>query len=904
MGRIDQVYRMLEIHAKDKAGLTALELGQLLTLDRATVSRYLNRLSDAGRVEKLSGRPVRYRLWAGGTAAPVRAEALPTQANSLDDMIGADSSLQMAVQQAKAAILYPPRGLHVLILGETGVGKSMFAEAMCAFAREMHIIDEKAPFVRFNCADYADNPQLLSAQIFGVKKGAYSGADADREGLLKKADGGIFFLDEVHRLSAQGQEMLFTFIDKGCFRPLGETTRMVHSSVQLIAATTEDPESHLLATFTRRIPMTIPLPALRERSLEERYGLIREFIQSEARRLQKDIYVQYNAMVSLLLYSCPNNIGQLRSDIQLACAKAFLYFRSEVQPYIIIKQEELAARVKRGILELCEHREAVKKLMDKKEEILVFSPDNPELAAALPVEDPAGQEEIFFYDGLLKKMDSLRAQGMEEPEIQKLLNLDMEEYFKRYLSNLPVKFRREELLKVVSAEVVDTVEELLGFAEKTLQREFDEKVYCGFALHLGKSLERIRFGCGIYYPRLENVRKTYAAEFAAATQMARQIEKKFRIDVPFDEIGYIAMFLTPAAARRQAVRGRVQILLLMHGNATASSMAQVANSLTGEELVHGMDMPLSMKVADMYQAVRDVLRGMDTSCGVLLLVDMGSLNNFADMLHEELGIAVRSLDLVSTPIVIEACHKAVDGSSLQEVYQECCSYGKYHVTEVREKGAVRPLLIITACFTGAGAALYLKEYLEKNLAGEELVEIQAMNIIDRNDFLCRVQTLSSKYNIIAVAGTVDFSIERIPFFAAAEVLEAKGILRLRRLIEQERNYQKIKLSLQQHVKDIDAGGIINDVREILRRWGSLQGGQLPDEVQTGIVIHMLFMMDRIVHQQELEKFPDCEAYLAAHAEAYQRLQKLCRRLEHRCHVEIPTSELAHVLRMCLQNWEG
>ena len=174
---------------------------------------------------------------------------------------------------------------------------------------------------------------------------------------------------------------------------------------------------------------------------------------------------------------------------------------------------------------------------------------------------------------------------------------------------------------------------------------------------------------------------------------------------------------------------------------------------------------------------------------------------------EMLGIAVRSLDLVSTPIVIEACHKAVDGSSLQEVYQECCSYGKYHVTEVREKGAVRPLLIITACFTGAGAALYLKEYLEKNLAGEELVEIQAMNIIDRNDFLCRVQTLSSKYNIIAVAGTVDFSIERIPFFAAAEVLEAKGILRLRRLIEQERNYQKIKLSLQQHVKDIDAGGI-------------------------------------------------------------------------------------------------
>ena len=115
-------------------------------------------------------------------------------------MAGAKQSLSIPIERAKAAIIYPPRGLHTLLLGQTGVGKSLFAEQMYEYAREENILGEDAPFIRFNCADYANNPNLLTAQIFGVKKGTFTGAEMDREGLLKKAHNGIFFLDEVHRL--------------------------------------------------------------------------------------------------------------------------------------------------------------------------------------------------------------------------------------------------------------------------------------------------------------------------------------------------------------------------------------------------------------------------------------------------------------------------------------------------------------------------------------------------------------------------------------------------------------------------------------------------------------------------------------------------------------------------------
>src|SRR5690606_9899895 len=186
-----------------------------------------------------------------------------------------------------AAILYPPRGLHTIIFGETGTGKSVFARSMYEFALESKAMSQDAPFISFNCADYAQNPQLLFGHIFGVKKGSYTGATEDSPGLLKKADGGILFLDEIHRLPPEGQEMLFTFIDKGVYQPLGESGKEYEASVQIIGATTENSDV-LLSTFNRRIPMSITMPPLRERTIDERYQLVASFLQQEAHRLNQE----------------------------------------------------------------------------------------------------------------------------------------------------------------------------------------------------------------------------------------------------------------------------------------------------------------------------------------------------------------------------------------------------------------------------------------------------------------------------------------------------------------------------------------------------------------------------------------------------------------------------------------
>ena len=79
------------------------------------------------------------------------------------------------------------------------------------------MIEKDKQFVQVNCSEYANNPELLTANLFGYKRGAFTGADKDNLGLLHYANGGVLFLDEVHCLKAECQEKLFLYMDQGIY---------------------------------------------------------------------------------------------------------------------------------------------------------------------------------------------------------------------------------------------------------------------------------------------------------------------------------------------------------------------------------------------------------------------------------------------------------------------------------------------------------------------------------------------------------------------------------------------------------------------------------------------------------------------------------------------------------------
>ncbi|MBD7912609.1 MULTISPECIES: sigma-54-dependent transcriptional regulator [Clostridium] len=900
MRKLDDVLAALaKLQSEKKSGVSAADLSKYMNLDRANISRYLNSLYKEGRVDKTDGRPVIYSISC--TVKNQKTQEDEFDSNSFDKIVGVNLSLQVPIQQGKAAMLYPPHGLHTLILGETGVGKSMFAEVMYKFAIESGVIESIAPFVRFNCADYADNPQLLIAQIFGVKKGAYTGAEKDKEGLLKKADGGVIFLDEIHRLSPQAQEMLFTYIDQGSFRPLGDTENIVHVEAQIIAATTEDPQSFMLRTFTRRIPMTITLPSLKERTIEERYYLLEQFIRGESVRLEKSIYFNKNALISFLLYDCPNNIGQLKSDIQLACAKAFLNYKANGKNFILIEQSDLHQRVKKGLMSLQDHRNEINKLLDNMGDVLRFSYKDHENRFSMVKEEDNIRGD-YFYDIIERKLNDLKKRGLEEKEINDILNIDIDRYFKKYIRDLPREYRKDEIVKIVDVSIVDTVEEILALSSRKLNRQYDEKVYFGLALHLQGSLERIKQGNKIYHPKLNYVRIQYSEEFLIAMEAAHIIDVKFGIQVPLDEIGYLTMFIATRDCEGENKQvGKVGVLVIMHGHSTATSMVDVANSLIGESYVESLDMPLSMRAEEMYELARSKVVEMNSGKGVLLLVDMGSLTNFGDMIEEETGISVKAIDMTSTLIVIEAGRKALNGRDLDDIYKSCIEISRSGIQIKKISSEMKGNVIITACFTGEGSAERIKQILSHNLTNRDKVKIIPLNILDKQEFAEKVEVFKVEYNIVAIVGTVNINTDDIPFIPAPDILAGDGLQRLDEWINEEEDFVRISKSMNSQIEDIDGIGLVALVREAVSQIEERIEVKISHEVKVGIVIHLCFLIEKIINGGKGMNFDKLNEYRDIHSKEFILVKQSLRDLELAYNININDNELAFIVRMVTEN---
>ncbi|WP_192987516.1 sigma 54-interacting transcriptional regulator [Carnobacterium mobile] len=871
--------------------LPAKEIAEALALDRANVSRYLNELYKEEKIEKSKGRPVLYQLKPGQS---IREET-EDQGDAFDQLIGHSASLKVMIQQAKAAVLYPPRGLHTIIFGETGTGKTLFAECMYQFALEANALPAEAPFISFNCADYAQNPQLLFGHIFGVKKGSYTGATEDRSGLIHQADGGILFLDEIHRLPPEGQEMLFTFIDKGVYRPLGESSETHTAQVQIIGATTENSDV-LLATFNRRIPMTITLPPLAERTIEERYELVATFLQQEAQRLNQKIVIERDGLLAYMLYPAEANIGQVQRDLKLVCAKAFLHYRTHKTEYLTITQQDLPLAVQKGLLLVKEAPERLDRLVDRHKSHFSFVPTSQKMAINQDV-----VSDMTVYNEIEERVDeALKMGALEEVDLEGFIQKNLTHYFSEYLEQLSLSDIHQEL---IPADIRNLTEKVYDFAEEHLNRTYESKSRFAFALHLQSTLERIKEQRPIVHPNLNAVRKKYSKEFQVAIDLSAIIEEQLAIDIPFDEIGFITMFLTlDIEEPTQVMTEQVGVMVLMHGKSTASSMLETVQGLLDTTVGTAIDMPLTMKVKDMYEIVRQTIAANRETYqyGILVLTDMGSLNAFGDMLAQELGLEVRTLSMASTPVVLEAVRMASVGRPLEDIYQSCqMAMGNASRPSLGTAAEKQPAVVV-ACFTGEGVAKKLEEQLKKVL-NPNSTNIIPMQFLQLEDFIRRIDQLSEQHTIKAIVGTVPVHHRNIPYFSAYEAFDEKKVMEIK--------YQVEELSLEQMSQSLT--GTLTHVGSVYELMATLQKVvqelekqldiQLLSGVKTGMILHLAFLMESLKSSKALRQFSKADQYLRQHAAAAETVKAVLKHLEEQYQVTISQDERAYLVQMLIEN---
>ena len=205
----------------------------------------------------------------------------------------------------------------VLILGESGTGKELVAKAL-----HQQGARRKGPFLPVNCA--AIPATLLESEIFGHKKGSFTGAHRDRKGYAQAADGGTLFLDEIGEMPLELQSKLLRFLEGGEVRPVG-SNEILHVNVRVVAATNQVLSERIAAKqfredlFYRLAVLTLEMPPLRER-LEDVPSLAAHFLAANADEGLPGAVLSEDALDALSSFSWPGNIRQLQNELTRASA--------------------------------------------------------------------------------------------------------------------------------------------------------------------------------------------------------------------------------------------------------------------------------------------------------------------------------------------------------------------------------------------------------------------------------------------------------------------------------------------------------------------------------------------------------------------------------------------------------
>ena len=230
---------------------------------------------------------------------------------SFDTIIGTTPPIQDAIHFAKKIV---STDTTVLLTGETGTGKEVFAQAIHQGSPRA-----KQSFVALNCSAFSK--EIIESELFGYKQGAFTGALKDKKGLIEQANGGTLFLDEIGEMPIELQAKLLRVLETNTFIKLGDTVP-VSVNFRLIAATNKDlkleSEEHRFRPdlYFRLNVFQIHLPALRER-IKDIPDLVAYFVQRFAKRSNKPILSIANEyLVCLQQYHWPGNIRELKNIVE------------------------------------------------------------------------------------------------------------------------------------------------------------------------------------------------------------------------------------------------------------------------------------------------------------------------------------------------------------------------------------------------------------------------------------------------------------------------------------------------------------------------------------------------------------------------------------------------------------
>lgn len=874
-----------DIVNKGGKGITAQDISEVLGIKRNVISHYLNKMVDEGTVIKTKTRPV-YFLYKE-VADSLNTNKLDLEEDVFKKLIGSNGSLAEAVEECKSATLYPKNGLPILLTGNSGVGKSFMAKLIYEYAKSKSVIKEDAKFITFNCAEYSNNKELLSSKLFGYVKGAFTGADSESKGIIEEAENGYLFLDEIHRLSPEGQEKLFLLLDKGIFSRVGENGNVRKSNVRLIFATTEKLDKFLIDTFIRRIPIIINLPNINDRPIDERIELINRFYKEERDILGKNIIIESNVINVLLSMNSIGNVGALKNAIKYSCASSF---RKNIYGDIIVEVKHLP----KNIVNIKE----VKNIYNLKN-MCITEEDNI-------VDEVSNFETEKTYNKYVRCMEEI----YEETERYEENSISLDEY-KKILS---LKLNDIDSVFVEESKNLDNrigFKVLINTIEMVLN-DLEKKYGMKFYKNTGRAIANI-------FMFFKNNRKTYNIEIDSieesilkilkiknlkhnyiAKKFLNNIEESIGLSFGINEETYVTLVIFLFIKIRHL--NDIEAVIVAHGQSTATSIASAVNQLLGEFIFEPFDMPIYMKPQEIIEDIKSYIKNFTNSSGIIFLVDMGSLFEIHSGVKEMVESEVAVINNISTQLALGVGEMIIKGDGIKEIIDKTVKNTKisYKYFESKEKEKA----IITSCATGIGVANKLKDIVKG------CIDDKSIKVISYDFFKLKNNGISDpvfdEYDVQLIISTLDLRISGVDVLKLSDCLKNEGEAKLRACFKKLVKNKSIDsiineliklLSLQNIISRmiiLNPKKVIDDVERIINILETQLEIKLNSDLRLSLFIHTAIMIERVLLDKN-SKVEDDIVPVEYDKNQFEVLKNILENELKEYSISIPTNEIALML---------
>ena len=877
---------------------TAGGIAKALNAKRNTVSLYLNQLTNEEKLVKIETRPVHflhrasfekenYKLKKSVYQSVTKLEQENSNQDLLKRFVQINPSLKESIERVRAAVLYPNGGLPLLINGESGTGKSYLVSLINRFCRTHKLIKKSAPFITINCAQYADNPELLTSNLFGYKKGAFTGADEDHEGAFVEADGGILFLDEVHRLGPKGQEKLFTYLDQGIVYPVGETKKGKRVHVRLCFATTEDLDTSFLTTFTRRIPVKITLPPLSQRSKEERLNLVYTLFNNEQKKIAKPLSISDQVLDMLANYQPTGNIGDLKNAIKLTIARANadqkdnetitltaynlpldVLNKSKVEvyhpsskPIMITNETEVDDLIERNFPEKKIFLNSLNKLLK------VYEQSDDNLAEC---ESKLKQIVYQLFDSLLFEKNNSD-------------HIPLLSYVIDGVNHLFEQMKTAYQLKI-SNNAVYAVSYYL-FERQKFQWSSDEIKNQKALVKLNKDVRQRYLDIYVYVTKLINLIKT-------------------NLDIELNEVDYI--FLTIYLNKLEIITktGLIKAIVIAHGYATAGSIANVVNRLLGAHTLDAFDMPINVSTQEIADKIIDYTENNDVTHGLIILVDMGSLKEIETLFPRQINAPILLINNVSTLLALTVGESILKKRNFRKISQLVKQTGEIEI-KLTYPETSKQKVILTTCYSGIGTATHVARLLERCLPNKKIkivpYDFQALK--DTHE----VGIIKKMYEVVGIIGTENPSINGIDFIYLEQILSDKDTAKLSDWLKTAFSNQEIETILNNLVKNfsleqtinmvtiLDAPKVIENITIFIQELERRFSITLSNQKKFTLYVHVSYLIERLIRKEANNLDYDYEkSFSQKYANELSKIKAAFSVTSDNYSVKIPQSELIYI----------